>query len=231
MATAPQILANRANSQFSTGPKTDAGKAAVSQNATSHGLSGVTFTLLPHEKREDFEHFVQTLEQEFGPQSPTEEFLVLELARAQWKLDRIDAIEARILSGAATSDDDDPWAAIARRFQGQTGDALVKLDRYAASARRAWHKSFDTLQKLRAAERLAGERESRIERNLSEAEINRIIAAPVPIAEPAERKTKPMPAHLERELAAHKRRDPLFDPNMDASQMSRELRRWFEKAA
>jgi hypothetical protein len=40
-----------------------------------------------------------------------------------------------------------------------------------------------------------------------------------------------MPAHLERELAAHKRRDPLFDPKMDASQMSKELRRWFEKSA
>jgi hypothetical protein len=39
-----------------------------------------------------------------------------------------------------------------------------------------------------------------------------------------------MPAHLERELAAHKRRDPLFDPKM-ASQMSKELRRWFEKSA
>jgi hypothetical protein len=40
-----------------------------------------------------------------------------------------------------------------------------------------------------------------------------------------------MPAHLERELAAHKRRDPLFDPKMDASQMSKELRRWFERNA
>jgi hypothetical protein len=36
-----------------------------------------------------------------------------------------------------------------------------------------------------------------------------------------------MPLHLEREMMAHRRRDPLFDPRMDASQMSKELRKWF----
>ena len=134
-------------------------------------------------------------------------------------LDRIDAIEARILAGAADS-----------------GDALVKLDCYAASARRAWHKSLDTLFKLHAAEKLATERESRTERNLTEAEINRVIAAPVPFctpppAAPPKCEAKPMPPHLERELAAHRRRDPLFDPRHDASQLSKELRKWFDKAA
>jgi hypothetical protein len=39
-----------------------------------------------------------------------------------------------------------------------------------------------------------------------------------------------MPPHLERELQAHKRRDPLFDPKRDASQMSKELRKWFAAA-
>jgi hypothetical protein len=41
--------------------------------------------------------------------------------------------------------------------------------------------------------------------------------------------SKPIPVHLEGELAAHRRRDPLFDPKMYASQMSKELRRWFDK--
>jgi hypothetical protein len=45
---------------------------------------------------------------------------------------------------------------------------------------------------------------------------------------------KPMPAGAssgpERELAAHKRRDPLFEPAMDASRMFKDLRRWFEKS-
>jgi len=38
MATKAQIDANRQNSKKSTGPKTAAGKAAVSQNAVKHGL-------------------------------------------------------------------------------------------------------------------------------------------------------------------------------------------------
>jgi hypothetical protein len=38
MVTTAQVLANLHNSRKSTGPKTDEGKAAVSQNAVKHGL-------------------------------------------------------------------------------------------------------------------------------------------------------------------------------------------------
>jgi hypothetical protein len=38
MATQAQILANRRNAQKSTGPRTEKGKAVVSQNAVKHGL-------------------------------------------------------------------------------------------------------------------------------------------------------------------------------------------------
>ncbi|MFC1737810.1 hypothetical protein ACFL1G_02025 [Planctomycetota bacterium] len=39
MSTEAQILANRRNAQKSTGPRTPRGKAIVSQNAITHGLS------------------------------------------------------------------------------------------------------------------------------------------------------------------------------------------------
>jgi len=42
MSTQAQIDANRANSQQSTGPQTDAGKAISSLNAVKHGLTGAT---------------------------------------------------------------------------------------------------------------------------------------------------------------------------------------------
>ena len=38
MSTTAQILANRLNSQKSTGPQTAEGKDVVSQNAVKHGL-------------------------------------------------------------------------------------------------------------------------------------------------------------------------------------------------
>ena len=38
-----------------------------------------------------------------------------------------------------------------------------------------------------------------------------------------------MPIHLQRELDAHKRRDPLFDSLRDRSQLSKELQKFFAK--
>ncbi|HLH04775.1 MAG TPA: hypothetical protein VKX25_18555 [Bryobacteraceae bacterium] len=46
MATEAQLIANRANSQLSTGPKTAEGKATVSHNAVKNALTGAT-VLLP----------------------------------------------------------------------------------------------------------------------------------------------------------------------------------------
>ena len=239
MATTAQVLANRANAQQSTGPKTEAGKAAVSQNATSHGLSCARFFFLPHENPEDFATLLAGLEDEYQPESASEKFLITEMARAQWKLGRIEAIEAAVLAGAGAkvaADTNDPWAAIATEFQSTTGDALLKLERYATSARRVWHKSLDTLLKLRAAMSTSDVRYSRVRRNLSDMALNELLSAPLP-GEPVyfaqleqKNKTNPMPAHLEKELQSHKRRDPLFDPKNDASQMSRELRKWIEAA-
>jgi hypothetical protein len=46
MATAAQITANRLNAMLSTGPKMEAGKAAVAQNHLSHRLSSKNFAYL-----------------------------------------------------------------------------------------------------------------------------------------------------------------------------------------
>lgn len=161
MATAPQILANRANAQLSTGPKTDAEKAAVLRNAASHSpLSSGLVTLLPHENPEEFQQLLESLNQQFEPASAAEDFLITEMARPNGNS------TGSTPSRRASSTEPQPATpiirgAVARGFQGQTGDALVKLDRYAAVARCAWHKSLDTLLRLRASRTLADERVSR----------------------------------------------------------------------
>ena len=60
------------------------------------------------------------------------------------------------------------------------GDLLLKLDRYAASAGRAWHKALDTLLTLRGAMAASEVRYSRVRRNLSEGALNALLTAPLP---------------------------------------------------
>ena len=42
MSTSEQIAADRANSQLSTGPKTETGKAAAARNSIRHGLASAS---------------------------------------------------------------------------------------------------------------------------------------------------------------------------------------------
>ena len=55
MTSERQIVANRANAQASTGPKTDAGKARSSRNALKHGATAKY--LLPGESAQEFGQF------------------------------------------------------------------------------------------------------------------------------------------------------------------------------
>ena len=67
MSTQSQIDANRANAQKSSGPVTDAGKAASSQNHASHRLSHyASFEVLPHEDQSAFSRLLRDLLSEFS---------------------------------------------------------------------------------------------------------------------------------------------------------------------
>jgi hypothetical protein len=219
MATAAQILANRENAKLSTGPVTEAGKAAVARNRISHGLAGA-FSLLPWESVAEFNALLDALTAEHAPATPTETFLVRELAAAQWRLDRVAAIEAEIL--ADDDDPDNPVGALAKRFAEDcsSDQVLLKLDRYAQSARRSWYRALNLLRSRRA------QHEPTARRTFAPA------LAPLPVVAATQNyDSKPIPAHLERELLNHHRRNPGFDPQLDRSQMSKALRKWFDKAA
>ena len=230
MASAAQIAANQANAQLSTGPRTEAGKAAVAHNRLTHGLASPGCTILPGEDAAAFHALQTAYKDEYRPVSPTELFLVDELSHAQWKLLRVARMEASLLSST-----DDPLIETFRNLP--TTDALLKLSRYENTIRRNWFRAHAELRTLRRdasrddaaqAKRRQAEAAERVTQILEEA-----LGDPAPLPPPDDSKpvceSKPMPAHLQRELAAHQRRDPLFDPKMDASQMSKDLRRWFER--
>jgi hypothetical protein len=93
MATEAQIEANRRNAQLSTGPRTDEGKAAVSQNAIKHGLRSRK-VLLPDEDPNEYAELYAGLIAEWQPETTTEADLVERMAIAKWKAIRCEEIES-----------------------------------------------------------------------------------------------------------------------------------------
>src|SRR5262249_36778021 len=87
MSSAAQIAANQRNAQFSTGPKTEAGKAASSANSRKHGLCA-KIPLLKSENPEDLQSLLDELFNEHQPVGITEETLVRKMAGDLINLDR-----------------------------------------------------------------------------------------------------------------------------------------------
>jgi hypothetical protein len=90
-----QLAANRENSQLSTGPVTEAGKAKSSHNAIKSGLTGRT-VLLPTDDATQYQTHVQTYEEHFKPVGPEEHALAQSLADTSWRLARIPGLEMAV---------------------------------------------------------------------------------------------------------------------------------------
>ena len=88
MSTPNRTEINRANSQHSTGPKTDAGKQRSSLNALRHGLTG-QLVVMPTEDLQAYQHHLTSFTDEYHPQGATEAHLVQDLADSSWRLNRV----------------------------------------------------------------------------------------------------------------------------------------------
>ena len=89
MATAAQIEANRRNSQRSTGPKTNGGKARVRRNDLKHGLA--TFTIMPTLSQENPKRLdgrTQEWIDDVQPQNAIERDLTAQAARLTLDIER-----------------------------------------------------------------------------------------------------------------------------------------------
>ena len=136
-----QLNANRANAQLSCGPKTEAGRAASSQNRTTHGLArhNGTFVLLSSEDPNGFEALKASLAAEHCPTTETESILINGMAESHWLANRAQTLQNTCL---------DPHT-------GQIANApLFSLYlRYQTTHTRSFHKSLNDLLKLRAETR------------------------------------------------------------------------------
>jgi hypothetical protein len=81
--TAAQRAANRANGKKSHGPVSQTGKAAVSQNAVKHGLTG-QFFVLEYEDQNLFDNFLKQLIEDEKPVGAAELQRVVKMAQHNW---------------------------------------------------------------------------------------------------------------------------------------------------
>jgi hypothetical protein len=163
MASEKQIEANRRNATQSTGPKTPEGKARAARNAVRHGFMSRE-AVLPEEDRKDYRDLLADLEAEFQPSGPVQEFLVREMASAQWRLRRLTRIEtgylrtriARARSWEYNKDDrreendhDEETRLMGIAFDNSAGaDPFGSLARYENMLRRSYYKALAALEKM-----------------------------------------------------------------------------------
>jgi hypothetical protein len=95
MATKRQIAANRENATRSTGPKTPAGRAAVSVNALKHGLTASKF-VIPGEDAAELDRLHERFLAERDPIGQLETLLVWRMAICEWQLRRSVVVEAQL---------------------------------------------------------------------------------------------------------------------------------------
>jgi hypothetical protein len=138
MSTESQIQANRENAKLSSGPKSEAGKAASALNNTRHGLAGA-FRVLPAESQSDFDELVAALSEEHKPETVTETVLVEAMAQHHWLRQRALNLESSCYDPATGQITDQKQLALCLRYQ--------------TTHERAFHKALNDLLKLRAAKR------------------------------------------------------------------------------
>lgn len=105
MATKRQIKANRRNAKRSTGPRTEAGKAASSANALRHGLTATHAVVLPDENANAFENLQREVFADLDPQNALQAALAERVVLLLWRLDRAARLEHQLfIHGERTAD-------------------------------------------------------------------------------------------------------------------------------
>ena len=137
-----QIDANRANAQFSSGPKTAEGKAISSQNRRYHGLAG-EFQVMPWEDEDAFFTLRDDLRTHYRPANLVEQAYADRLAQHMWLRQR--CLDLQTTCFAVDDEDEDSSHVLAdsRKF--------AVLGRYQNENERGMDKCVSALEKFRAA--------------------------------------------------------------------------------
>jgi hypothetical protein len=154
MTSPAQIAANRRNAQKSTGPKTDAGKEAVSHNALKHGLRAQDVVCTDESSRE-YEAFAASLIADLAPADNIEEQLAQRIVTCTWRLLRMVNAEATMFDSWRMDEDDalaPTESSYSRRFENSNA-GMSALSRYEASLDRSLNRAYALLDRRQARRR------------------------------------------------------------------------------
>src|SRR5580698_4896094 len=111
MPSMDQLIANLANAQHSTGPKTEQGKHRTRLNAHRHGLTG-QIRLLTAEENEAFDQHCAGIRESLAPVGALETELAQSIAEDHWRLKRARAIETGIFAAGVLGQLGHPFGGI-----------------------------------------------------------------------------------------------------------------------
>ncbi len=135
MVSEEKRSANIQNAQHSTGPRTDAGKAAVAQNAITHGLTAHNIVARTDDEKTQFAAIRTEAYAECRPQGTTETLLVDRLTHARCSLLRATRLLGEIETGT-TEDATDP----------EKSKQIARLHRYVQMHERSQYRALQTLK-------------------------------------------------------------------------------------
>ena len=136
--TNAQIDANRTNAQHSTGPRSPEGKAASSRNASKHNLTGGE-AFLPGEDPAAYQAHLEAVREEYGPASPSGEFVVRQSADSMWRLQRLQRMEDELMASSPNPFMEEDATLLIR---------LERLQRYRAMIERTYHRFAQEWRKI-----------------------------------------------------------------------------------
>ncbi|HUB81080.1 MAG TPA: hypothetical protein VMB03_19885 [Bryobacteraceae bacterium] len=146
MATPKQIAANRRNSQKSTGPRSEEGKARSARNALKTGIDAKT-QLIRGESEEALAELTAEYHDHFRPATPQERMLVDTLVDCEWHLRRFRAIESQLYEDAFDIFD----ITLGKVFKDHC-DVFARLQRRIDSTQRHYHNALRALERLRSGQ-------------------------------------------------------------------------------
>ena len=174
--------ASRRNGARSSGPVTPEGRARSSRNALRHGLCAEKHVVVDGESAQAFAAFEAALIDDLAPQGALQTLLAGRIARAAWRLERAERIEAELFAREM----DGPFGG---------GDLGLALIRDGNGAR-----AFDTLLRYRGAAQAEFSRALRLLKALQAEAAQAAAPSPGRAARRPSRPTRRRTRHLNHRL-------------------------------